>query len=310
MGALKFHRKFPAWLTSTPQARRPGAGPSPRRCPPSPGEDRGGSGAPHKPDPRPPAKFRPTPQQPHCGSRGLHGARGPRPEGRLQAPPPPQPIPAAGAPAARTEGRGSGARLEESTGDSPRPRRGRPHTPCPPPEPSRRATTPPNLGPGAGPAWGAEGSRRAHLGVGSGQAAHVAVAETAVGRAAAAVGAGLGTQRRRSPLGLLHPAGPAPLAALRPLRRPRPAAPRRTGSANRCFPPNRRRRRHALGRPPHRRISARERLAAEATGRGRGLRGRGPMRALHSNQMGGERGAGRGLSNRKAESSEGGGARG
>lgn len=155
------------------------------------------------------------------------------------------PSPPGGAPAARTAGRGSGAAAPRSTEaalaweKAPGTGRGRPHEPCPPPQPPRRATSTPR--PGAGPARAAEGARRTHLGVGRGQAAHVAVAERAVGRAAAAVGAGLGTQRRRSPLGPLHPAGSAlpRCAALRPLRRrrrPRPAAPRRTGSATRRFP--------------------------------------------------------------------------
>lgn len=106
------------------------------------------------------------------------------------------------------------------------------------PTPPSRALLPPHLPrTAAGRARAAERSRRADLCVGCGQAAHVAVAEPSVGRAAAAVGTGLSTQRRRSPLGPLHPAaaGHDP-AAPHPLRWPHPAAPRRTGSASRCLP--------------------------------------------------------------------------
>lgn len=156
--------------------------------------------------------------------------------------------------------------------------------------------------PGAGPALAAEGARRAHLGVGRGQAAHVAVAERAVGPAAAAVGAGLSAQRRRVPL---HPASRAPLRCARSAA---PARPRRTGSATRRFPQSpAETSRLGMG------SATTQQRACETGGRGYGKGagpgGQNPMRAPHADQMGGVRGEGSGLSNRKADSSEGGGAR-
>lgn len=98
---------------------------------------------------------------------------------------------------------------------------------CPaPPLPSPPVHLLPRIA--AGRARAAGHSRRADLGVGCGQAAHVAVAEPSVGRAAAAVGTGLSTRRRRSPLGPLHPAAAGhDRASPAPLPPPGRAAPHR-----------------------------------------------------------------------------------
>lgn len=82
------------------------------------------AGGGHKPDPRRPAKFCRTPEQPHLG-----GLPEPRRAGRLQAPPAPQPTRGStGGSHSGTRQRGGstpkhrgGARLGESAGDGPRP---------------------------------------------------------------------------------------------------------------------------------------------------------------------------------------------
>lgn len=267
------------------------------------------AGGGHKPDPRRPAKFCRTPEQPHLG-----GLPEPRRAGRLQAPPAPQPTRGStGGSHSGTRQRGGstpkhrgGARLGESAGDGPRPApRALPAAATPE---TGDQHPPPRCRPRPG---------------GRGRPPHTPGCRARAGRARSRCGARRGPRRCSRWRGAGHPAPPQPARAapsrrLRsaPLRCARsaaaaaPARPRRAApEARPAASPNRRRRRHARGQAPQRDISARARLEAEPKERGAGPGGRGPVRTRHANQMGVKLGEGRGLPNRKAESSEGGGAR-